>query len=131
MANACQLKSEGGLNSHRTQYGHINFTGGGTGFYGTQNARITILFRFYFRGVLRPGYGCGSEPGRALSHREGGGYEVMNDKARAGGRNGVGVAGEGRGGEFTDAVEGAPFPHLGHDARRGGCRGQFRHEVGR
>jgi hypothetical protein len=40
MASACQLKSEGGLNSRRIQYGLIDCTGGGTGFYGTQNARI-------------------------------------------------------------------------------------------
>ena len=46
MESACQLKSEGGLSSHRTQYGLIDCTGGGTGFYGTQNARIIILFPF-------------------------------------------------------------------------------------
>ena len=32
MASACQLRSEGGLNSHRTQYGLIDCTGGGTEF---------------------------------------------------------------------------------------------------
>jgi hypothetical protein len=48
MASACQLKSEGGLNSHRTQYGLIDCTGEGTEFYGTQNARIITLFPFAF-----------------------------------------------------------------------------------
>ena len=48
MASACQLKSEGGLNSHRTQYGLIDCTGGGAEFYGTQKARIIILFPFAF-----------------------------------------------------------------------------------
>jgi hypothetical protein len=50
MASACQLKSEGGLNSHRTQYGLIDCTGGGTEFYGTQNARIIIFISFCFCG---------------------------------------------------------------------------------
>ena len=48
MASACQLESEGGLNSHRTQYGLIDCTGEGTEFYGTQNARIITLFPFAF-----------------------------------------------------------------------------------
>ena len=50
MASACQLKSEGGLNSHQTQYGLIDCTGEGTEFYGTQNARIIIFISFCFCG---------------------------------------------------------------------------------
>ena len=50
-ASACQLKSEGGLNSHRTQYGLIDCTGGGTGFYCTQNALIIIYFLLLLRRV--------------------------------------------------------------------------------
>ncbi len=50
MASACQLKSEGGLNSHRTQYGLIDCTGGGTEFYGTQNARIITIISCCFCG---------------------------------------------------------------------------------
>ncbi len=44
MASACQLKSEGGLNSHRTQQGLIDCTGGGTEFLDMQNARTIFYF---------------------------------------------------------------------------------------
>ena len=49
--SACQLESEGGLNSHRTQYGLIDCAVGGAEFYGTQKARIIFYFLLLLRRV--------------------------------------------------------------------------------